>query len=432
MTRRLRSVAPTWVWAALTVALLMPSPARADSTWVEHYRAARVAYAAGDFQSFRAQLTAVGRMIGEQPGVEYNLACAAAHLGEREEALRRLRLYAVSGLVHDAGADSDFVSLWSDPQFQQVFARIRANGDSIGLAVVHHRFGDASLLTEDLAYDPVTKSFFASSVHRGRVVEVTSAGVERELVDAALSPGWGVFAARVDAPRRLLWTSVGSTKTADGYVAADSGRTGLVAWDLRTHRPVRRLEWRADGRPHLIGDLTVGPDGTVYATDSPSGALRIVRPGADSIATLIPDRGLEGPQTPALALDGRHLYIAEYGPGIRVLDLRTGALRHLTFAPGVGLQGIDGLYVHGRELLAVQNGTRPERVMRFRLDASGTHVLSGVAVESGTRRLGDPTHGVLVGDDFYFLANTGWDRVGRDELLSPEPATPAAILKARL
>src|SRR5215510_5970937 len=118
---------PRFVWSfALGAALVATAPLTyADSTWVDHYRAGQRAYAAGDYAGFRAQLMIVRDSIGEQPGVNYNLACAAARLGERDEALRRLDLYAASGLVHDAGRDSDFVTLWSDAEFQKVVARIR-------------------------------------------------------------------------------------------------------------------------------------------------------------------------------------------------------------------------------------------------------------------------------------------------------------------
>jgi len=418
-------------WAALA-SLVVAVLARADSTWVDHYRAAMAARAAGDVTGFRDQLLRVRDELGDQPGVNYNLACAAARLGDRAEALRRLELYRASGLVRDLAADSDFVSLWSDPAFQSLAARIRANGDSIGTAVVDHRFGRADLLTEDLAYDPVTRRFFATSVHRGTVVAITADGRESEWRDADGRPGWSAFAACVDAPRRLLWTSVAATPTAEGYSAADSGRTGLVAWDLRTGRVARRIEWPRDGRDRLLGDLTVAGDGTVYVCDSPAGAVRKLAPGADAMTTVIADGGFRGPQTPAVAEDGRRLYVADYSHGIAVIDLASSRTSWVGFAPGLALQGIDGLYARGGELIAVQNGTRPARVMRFRLDASGTRIVSGSAIESGTRRLGEPTHGVIVGSNFYFLANTGWNRVGQDQRLATGPADPPMILRAHL
>ena len=427
--------ASSLVCALLLLSAPAPRVARAasrpESTWVDHYRAALAAHRAGDIPGFRAQLLVVGGVLGDQPGVNYNLACAAARLGDRDEALRRLRLYAASGLVRDVAADSDFVSLWSDGAFQEIAARIRANRDSVGTAREIHRFAHADLLTEDLAYDPVSRSYFASTVHRGVVVEVQADGREREWTDASARPGWGVFAACVDAKRRLLWTSVGATPTTTGYVPSDSGRTGLVAWDLRTRTVARRIDWPVDGQPHLLGDLTVAPDGTVYASDSPAGALREVRPGSDRLVTRIPS-GLEGPQTPAMSGDGRRLYVASYSRGIAVVDPRSGRYSWMTFAPGVGLQGIDGLYVLGHDLIAVQNGTRPVRVMRFHLDAAGTRVVGGEPIERGTQRLGEPTHGVVVGGKFCFLANTGWDRVGDDQVMKEGAGDPPRILEADL
>jgi hypothetical protein len=225
--------------------------------------------------------------------------------------------------------------------------------------------------------------------------------------------------------------SIGATAIAAGYVPADSGRTGLVAWDLDARRPVLRLEWPPDGKQHLLGDLTVGPDGTVYASDALAGAVRVVRPGGRSIETLMPEGGFDSPQGPAVSADGRRLYVADYSRGIGIVDLGSGARSWMRFAPGVALQGIDGLYVHGRELIAVQNGTRPKRIVRLRLDATGTHVLEATRIESGTRRLGEPTHGVVVGSRFWFLANTGWERV-EDDVLKSDNAAPASIWSVEL
>ena len=73
------------------------------------------------------------------------------------------------------------------------------------------------------------------------------------------------------------------------------------------------------------------------------------------------------------------------------------------------LSGIDGLYAAGNTLVATQNGTSPERVVRFALDASKTHVISESIIERATPTLGDPTHGVMVAGYFYYIANSGWD-----------------------
>jgi hypothetical protein len=75
------------------------------------------------------------------------------------------------------------------------------------------------------------------------------------------------------------------------------------------------------------------------------------------------------------------------------------------------LNGIDGLYFsHGR-LIAVQNGTTPERVIVFKLDAMLTRIESEMIIERSTGTLGDPTHGVVINNSFYYIANSGWDSI---------------------
>jgi hypothetical protein len=47
--------------------------------------------------------------------------------------------------------------------------------------------------------------------------------------------------------------------------------------------------------------------------------------------------------------------------------------------------------------------------------------------------LGDPTHGVVHGEAFYFLVNSGWNRLGDDGSLKADTAaTPAEIWRIRL
>jgi hypothetical protein len=107
--------------------------------------------------------------------------------------------------------------------------------------------------------------------------------------------------------------------------------------------------------------------------------------------------------------DGRHLLVPDYVRGIGVLDLGT---KRVTWIPMEGkhaLSGIDGLYVYGDSLIATQNGTSPERVVHCTVNTSFTRVLSESTVERATPTLGDPTHGVVVGNNFYYIANSGWD-----------------------
>ena len=69
----------------------------------------------------------------------------------------------------------------------------------------------------------------------------------------------------------------------------------------------------------------------------------------------------------------------------------------------IALSGIDGLKVSGNSFIAVQNGTRPARIVMMSLDVKRAQVL-----EANWPGLGEPTHGTLVGNRYLFIANTGW------------------------
>ncbi len=120
--------------------------------------------------------------------------------------------------------------------------------------------------------------------------------------------------------------------------------------------------------------------------------------------------------------DGSRLFIPDYVRGIASLDLATRALTWLDHADDVALVGIDGLYLDGSSLLAVQNGAQPPRVARFTLDPDRKRITRVEVLERATPGLGEPTHGVLSGGSFYFLANAGWNRFDDDGHLLANPS----------
>jgi hypothetical protein len=143
----------------------------------------------------------------------------------------------------------------------------------------------------------------------------------------------------------------------------------------------------------------------------------------------VPPGTFRSPQTPALTPDGSRLFVPDYSRGIGILDLKTKSVKLLDHPPELSLAGIDGLYLAGASLIAVQNGTTPPRVIRISLDAGLTRALSWQIVEANWPGLGQPTHGVLVGRDFHFIVNSGWDQLGDDGKLKPGAQFSAAEIR---
>ena len=75
-------------------------------------------------------------------------------------------------------------------------------------------------------------------------------------------------------------------------------------------------------------------------------------------------------------------------------------------------------------MVAIQNGVVPERLIRMHLDVGLTKVDSWETIEANWPGLGDPTHGIVVGGQFYFIANS---RLGNTARAVPI----ASLLSAR-
>src|SRR6185312_3387450 len=253
--------------------------AQRDSSWQDHDRAAHRAYIAGDFAAFRAELLAMRRDIGPLPAIDYDLAVAEARLGNGGRALEWLETFAGMGLFQDVASDSDLASVRSLDGYPRVVRQLSANLTPVTRGAVAFTLADADLVAEDIAYDSVRHRFLVSSVHRRKIVAVDSAGRATDFTRAGDDSTWGMFALHVDAARQLLWATTAAVRAAQGYSAADSGRSALLAYDLATGALRTRIEPTDSHRAHVLGDMTIGADGTVYVSDALSGAVYTGAPG---------------------------------------------------------------------------------------------------------------------------------------------------------
>jgi hypothetical protein len=170
---------------------------------------------------------------------------------------------------------------------------------------------------------------------------------------------------------------------------------------------LNRYEIPAAGA-HELGDMTLSAAGDAYVSDG-KGSVFVVRHAEDRLELLIAPGAFRSPQTPALSAHGARLFVPDYSRGIAIVTLAGKTWKLLEHPSDLSLGGIDGLYMEGRTLIAIQNGTAPERLIRMHLDASLNRVLRWETMEANWAGLGDPTHGVRVGKRFYFIANSGWD-----------------------
>lgn len=281
----------------------------------------------------------------------------------------------------------------------------------------------AHRLIEGIAWDEARERLFVGTV-LDRAVLVRDGEVWRTV--QMRSTIGGAFGMAVDAPRRLLWFASAGVEP---MPEPDRAFSGLVAVDLDRLEEVRRVEV-AGAR---LGDVAVAGDGTLYASDGRSGAIYRCRPGCAAPEILVAPGILHSPQGMAIARNGRHLYVADYEAGLFRVELDSGEVEPIRLRRPEMLDGIDGLllYPFDGALIAIQNGTRPRRIVKIALDHSGRIVDRVTVLEQNVDGWGEPTLGTLVGSGLVYVADGQWERWGAGGVLT-HGAEPRATALRRI
>lgn len=423
----------SWARVALLLGVfflsLAGAPAHGLPAWRARYGA--VGRLCQDPRNARACLDSLIALRAEIPG-HPSILSATAHtamrLGDTTTVLQALAAYVAMGMQRDLVGDTAFTALHGAPAFETIVRTMEEKTQPLVRSRAVHRFHDPDLMPEGIAWDPRKKVWLVGSIHCRSILAIDARGEEHAVFTAPREPRWGIFALGVDPKRRLLWASTAATAEMEGGAGPDSGRAALQCFDLDRGTLVRTLPLAADSTKHVLGDLALAPDGTVYVTDSVSGGVYRARPGAEALETLLPSGSFVSPQTPVPLIDGRHLLVPDYARGIASLDLESRTIAWLEQPSDLASIGIDGLYPWQGRLIAIQNGVEPHRLIELSLDPGAGRIVSWRVLEQKSPNLGEPNHGVIVGDSFTLIGNSGWDRIGDDGALAPAEGGAVPVL----
>ena len=133
------------------------------------------------------------------------------------------------------------------------------------------------LYPESGDYDPVTTSFYVSSISQGRITRVTATGDQETFHEEAAT--YGTVGLRIDAAARMIW------------VCANLGDGEHELWgvSLETGARERRVALADAFDDATCNDVAPGPDGGVYVTDSNHANIYRYDPSQDTVAVWATD-----------------------------------------------------------------------------------------------------------------------------------------------
>lgn len=355
-----------------------------------------------------AQSYALVRLSELRPyagGILWELARVYALMDERSGAYDAMLRLQQQGFNYDPTGDADFKKLESTKVYKYIVEGLQANATPFGEGKVAFTVQNDSEQIESVAFDPTRNRFLVGSVATGEILSVDETGKTSVLIKPDAENGlFGVFALLVDPTRDALYVATTSLPSFKGFKQESFGQGGVVKFKLSTGKMERQLSFPADQKVHVISAMALAPSGEVYATDAGTNSVFQVR--GEQMRLLFSSAELTSLRGIAVSPDHKLLYLSDYEKGLYVADLERNKVLQLT-APKQNLGGIEGVYMHKNQLLAIQNGTSPMRVLRLSFDADGISKVQ--PIEANKAALSFPTFGVLKGERLYFIANSQRD-----------------------
>ena len=242
-----------------------------------------------------------------------------------------------------------------------------------------------------------------------------------------------------------------------GVIERADDLSGMVADDIRNAGWIAsgNIDGSSDSEPRLSGlirkaasaeetafigaptgvtlsDLGLGPDGAIYASDPMGGGIYGVPAEGVMLEVLVPPGTLRSPQGLAVSADGARLYVSDYRYGLAMVDLASGDVSRVSSDVPAALDGIDGLWLHGKELIAVQNGVSPMRISAFALSDDGTRITGHRILEQAHPEWTEPLGGSISDGALYYIGTGQWDRYDKGVLREGMEAIPSVILRLPL
>ncbi len=388
---------------------------------------------AKDFPTYLSKMEAAAALRPDYPRILVNLAAAQAANDRPDDAIATLNRLAALGANSPVEKSDEFASLRDRKDFQDVAARIAANMQSQGEGDVVFTLPEMTGLLEGVAWREKTGDFFFGDVFNRAIWLRTPDKKVRRF--SAENAAFGIFGLAVDEAGGSLWAATSAVPGMRGYTDELIGSAGLAEFDLASGALRRMIPLQAAGdhQTHVLGDLTLAPDGTIYLPDSGASVLWRLAPGAKDLEAFVESPEFLSLQGVVATPDGSALYLSDYADGLLRISLPARTVHRLASPPDTTLVGLDGLVrAPNGDLIGMQNGLRPKRVVRIALDETGENVTAVTVLESAHLNMTDPTLGCLGPDgNLFFIGIGGWSRFEGGDV-GPTPPRSVPIFRTKL
>lgn len=414
MRRQVRTIGFLLMASLLAGSAHAVDPASDLGQFQAHRAEGMAAFDQNDPTGAMSAFTKAGAILPDSPSILLLKAQVAMKQRKKVEAKAALKDYLKRGYVLDLARNPDFNQVW-DAELNDL---LELNESPVGeMRVVSNSPG--FILAEGLTQTDDGTEVFVSGIRTGTVTAISAKG-GRDVV--TFRPGVAAYGLALRDGK--LWATTAASRQTETFDPKAKITSKVVVIDPNTGAIDKSFGDSAKSR--RFGKLLAGRD-DLYVADSEHGEVLRLANYDGTLETLVPEGYMDSPGGMAESEDAASLIVSDFVSGLYRVDLASGGMTRLTPPVDGALLGISYLARHGRDLIAVQTGFKPNRILRLRMSDDWTQVKAVDVLLRSDRSLSQPTQGFVSGDSFTFIAKSQWDNLdARGNPIKPE-ADPAVI-----
>lgn len=260
---------------------------------------------------------------------------------------------------------------------------------------------EVDLIPEGVAVDSRTGIVYIGSTYKRKIVQITPNGIISDFISQEQDSVWSILGMEVDEKNSVLWANTAHIHEVMPLINPLPDRdwlTTISAFDIKEKKLLKQYGLKEP--KSAFNDLTLTPDGNVYATESANNEIYWINKETDRLELFLALKGYHFPNGITYA-EKQHALLVSTSEGILKIDLKSKAYNLLKTDENINAKRIDGLTLYKNYLI----GHQSSRVSKFYVNNNLTEIISMEIMDSGSE-FDASTTGEVSKDFYYYIVNS--------------------------